>query len=136
MSKTKKLTVTEQTKSLSGQNDIKWAGEALTHYCHNCALEAGWWSGGKARNVPTLLMLCVSELAEAMEGDRKDLMDDKLPERKMLEVELADTVIRIFDMAGGLDLDVAGAIAEKMKFNATREDHKLENRAKEGGKNY
>src|SRR5271168_4098252 len=52
----------------------------------------------KARNIPEMLMLVVSEVAEAMEGDRKDLMDDKLPHRKMLEVELADAVIRILDM--------------------------------------
>ena len=80
-------------------------------------------------------MLCVSELAEAMEGDRKDLMDDHLPHRKMLEVELADAVIRILDMSGGLGLDVAGAIAEKLEYNTERSDHKPENRAN-GGKKY
>ena len=37
-------------------------------------------------------MLIVSEIAEAMEGERKDLMDDKLPHRKMAEVELADAL--------------------------------------------
>jgi hypothetical protein len=69
-----------------------------------------------------------------MEGFRKGLMDDKLTHRPMLEVELADAVIRIFDLAGGIGLDVAGAIAEKLLVNATREDHKLENRVKAGGK--
>ena len=77
------------------------------------------------------VMVCLEE-----EGDRKQLKDDKLPHRDMLEVELADCLIRIFDMAGGLNLDISGALVEKLKFNATREDHKPENRAKEGGKKY
>lgn len=58
------------------------------------------------RNVGELMMLVVSELAEALEGHRKDLQDDKLPHRKMFEVELADAVIRLLDIAGGFDLDL------------------------------
>ncbi len=49
-------------------------------------------------------MLVVSELVEAMEGERKDLMDDKLPHRKMAEVEMADAAIRILDFMGGFKL--------------------------------
>ena len=82
------------------------------------------------------LMLTVSELSEAMEGDRKGLMDDKLPHRPMREVELADAVIRIFDLAGAYDLDIAGAIAEKMEFNQVRPDHKIAARVAGGGKAY
>ena len=82
------------------------------------------------------LCLIHSEISEAMEGHRKGLMDDKLPHRPMMEVELADAVIRIFDLAGALDFDLGGAIAEKMAFNAQRPDHKLENRVAEGGKAY
>lgn len=125
-----------QTKP--GQEQIERAGLVLTNICHGVARECGWWNKSSKlakRDVPRLLMLCVSELAEAMEGDRKDLNDDKLPNRKMLEVELADCVIRIFDMAGGLNLDVAGAIAEKLEFNTKRADHKIENRLN-GGKKY
>jgi NTP pyrophosphatase (non-canonical NTP hydrolase) len=81
-------------------------------------------------------MLIVSEVAEAMEGHRKDLMDDKLPHRKMIEVELADTMIRIFDLAGAKGYDLGGAINDKMAYNAQRADHKIENRLKPGGKAY
>lgn len=88
------------------------------------------------KNVGELLCLVHSEVSEAMEGHRKLLMDDKLPHRTMLEVELADAVIRIFDMSGGLGLDVAGAIAEKLAYNATRADHKLANRRDIGGKKF
>lgn len=100
-----------------------------------------WWTDPatglpKERNVGEMLMLAVSELAEAMEGPRKNLMDDKLPHRKMFEVELVDAVIRIFDLAAGLGLDLGGAFEEKMKYNHTRSDHKPENRVKPGGKAY
>jgi len=81
-----------------------------------------------------LLCLVHSEISEAMEGARKRLQDDHLPGRCMLEVELADAVIRIFDMAGGLGLDLPGAIAEKLAYNAKRADHKPDSRRADGGK--
>lgn len=110
-------------------------------YCHGLASEAGWWEGVPRPNVPvpevnTKLLLIVTEVAEATEGVRKDLMDDKLPHRKMVEVELADALIRICDLAGAMGLDLGGAVAEKLLFNATREDHKLEVRAATGGKKF
>lgn len=122
-------------------DSIAGAANALCFECHASNVKAGWWTDlatgeAKACNVPELLMLAVSELSEAMEGDRKDLMDDKLPHRKMLEVELADALIRICDLAGACGFDLGGAVAEKMAFNAARADHKPENRALPGGKAY
>lgn len=109
--------------------------------CHGAAVAGGWWHDietgePKERNKGELLMLIVSEVSEAMEGVRKDLMDDKLPHRKMEEVELADTLIRIFDYAGAHNLDLAGAMLEKIKFNSQRPDHKPENRILENGKKF
>lgn len=100
-----------------------------------------WWVDidtglPKERNVGELLMLATSELAEAMEGHRKNLMDDKLPHRTMFEVELADCLIRIFDMAGGFNLDLEGAYREKTEYNRNRQDHKVETRQADGGKKY
>ena len=106
----------------------------LTNFCYNQAKNAGWHDS--PRETGTCLMLIVSEIAEAMEGDRKDLMDDHLPNRKMIEVELADAVIRIGDLAGKLGLDLGGAIDEKLAYNLNRADHKKENRLQEGGKKY
>ena len=102
---------------------------------------AKWWADLETgepikRNVGELLMLSVSELAEALEGHRKDLMDDKLPHRKMFEVELADCVIRILDIAGALGLDIGGAYEEKMAYNAVRADHTIEGRKAADGKKY
>ena len=113
--------------------------EQLQKVCHALASEAGWWNDpetGKRveRNTGELLMLCVSELAEAMEADRKSLKDDHLPQRDGLEVELADCVIRIFDLAGARGLDLGGAMIEKLRYNITRADHKPENRLKDDGK--
>lgn len=108
---------------------------------HAAQVAAGWWSNLETgepikRNVGELLCLVHSEISEAMEGHRKSLMDDKLPHRPMIEVELADAIIRIADLAGGLNLDLGGAITEKMAYNAKREDHKLEVRRAAGGKAY
>lgn len=118
------------------------AARLLQDVCHGAARDAGWWqsNGNDVRLNPycfsNKLALIHSEVSEAMEGDRKNLMDDKLPHRQMREVELADAVIRIFDLAGAYDMDLGGAIAEKLAFNAQRPDHKPEVRAQAGGKSY
>lgn len=118
------------------------ATEAINTLVTHTHLEnAKWWidldtGQSKHRNVPEMLMLIVSELAEALEGHRKGLHDDKLPHRRMIEVELADALIRIFDLAGGLGLDLGGAYNEKMLYNRTRKDHTLEARRAEHGKKY
>ena len=113
----------------------------LVGLCHDAAHEAGWWSNDATnQNNPLCfsnkLALIHSEISEAMEGDRKNLPDDKLPHRAMREVELADAVIRIFDLAGAYGMDLGGALVEKMAYNCERADHKPENRAASGGKTY
>lgn len=100
-----------------------------------------WWMNpvtGEAIEVNNgeKLMLMVSELAEAMEGDRKNRMDNHLPHRKMLEVELADCMIRIFDFCAARGLDIGNALVEKQAYNVIRQDHKNESRVAEGGKAY
>ena len=124
--------------------DVRVSACRLQDACHGPAVQAGWWTdlatgadlrgNPPRRNVGEMLCLIHSEISEAMEGARKGLQDDKLPHRPMLEVELADAVIRIFDMAGGLHLDLPGAIVEKLAYNASRADHKPENRAQPNGK--
>ena len=108
--------------------------------CHEAAVKGGWWhdSNGnkKDRNVGELLCLIHSEISEAMEGARKDLMDTHLKHRSMMEVELADAIIRIFDLAESRNFNLGETIYEKLEYNKNRADHKINNRLKEGGKKF
>jgi hypothetical protein len=92
-------------------------------------LNRKWWYDGEhalPRNKGELMMLMVTEIAEGFEGERKGLMDDKLPHRPMAEVELVDAIVRILDYAGAYGYDLDGAFREKLAYNAKREDHKVE----------
>jgi len=84
--------------------------------CHQSAKEKGFWE--KDRNVGEMLMLVVSELGEAIEAHRHG--DMGLERKDTFEDELADTAIRLFDMCGGLGIDLEKQIEWKMGFNATR----------------
>ena len=104
---------------------------------HRKNVEAGWWdTADNPLVVPTKLALVISECVEAMEGYRRGLMDDKLTDETMIAVELADVLIRVFDLCGFLGIDVGTILAKKAAFNAVRADHKPENRAKQGGKKF
>jgi len=100
----------------------------LAEHCYNEAKQAGWHD--TPREDGTMLALIHSEISEALEGLRKNQMDDHLPHRPMSEVELADALIRILDFAGMKGYDLGGAVREKLDYNRTRNDHKKENRVK------
>ena len=63
----------------------------------------GWWDDPD-RCLYTTMQLVSTEVAEGTEGERKNLMDDHLPHRRMGEVELADALIRVLDLGGKLGL--------------------------------
>ena len=116
---------------------------------HHTARQKGWWENGE-RNTGELLMLIVSELAEAMEADRKGKVSgyDKFLEeynssnddvswveifeknvRGTLEEEMADATIRIFDMCEKMLPDFAMVMMLKIEYNKLRS-------YKHGGKKY
>ena len=136
---------------------VSEAGSRLQQACHSASYKAGWWHvlGFDVREfvrashaeskldryfagalVAQKICLSHSELSEAMEGHRKGLKDDKLPHRSMLEVELADAIIRILDIAESENLDVIGAIIEKVAYNRKRADHQPGARAEAHGKKF
>lgn len=116
--------------------------DELSAICHHAARQ--WWYKDDGTNISpdmdalvgTKFALIHSEVSEALEGHRKQSADDKLPGRPMVEVELADALIRIFDLAGYLKLELGEALIEKMEYNSTRVDHTRAHRAAEGGKKY
>jgi len=83
----------------------------LSAICHSIAKEKGFWD--EPRNIGEALMLIVTELAEAMEGYRHQDSDN-------FREELADTFIRLFDLCGGLNIDIAGEIEKKSNKNKNR----------------
>jgi NTP pyrophosphatase (non-canonical NTP hydrolase) len=121
----------------------------LIKRAHGTAKEKGFWD--TPRNVSEMLMLVVSELAEAQEALRKDhyanqevvnslaqdLELDKTDEEFLLKTlvwkgkfednikstfqdEIADVAIRLFDLCGGLNIDLQKHIELKMKYNSMR----------------
>lgn len=116
----------------------------ISNLVHSMNVEAGWWSDIKTGEslkdnplfIASKLLMVHSEISEATEAHRKGKNDDKLPHRSGVEVELADAMIRIFDLAGAMNMDIGWAIVEKLVYNQQRADHKVENRQQEGGKTY
>lgn len=97
----------------------------------------GFWD--KPRNIGELLMLVTSELGEAMEAhrhskfadvenfDRTSNEDDEWFKKNYEENikdtfqdEVADAVIRLLDMAGGLNIDLEKHILNKVRYNSLR----------------
>ena len=78
---------------------------------HKNAVEHGWWD--KERLVPELLCLIHSEVSEALEAYRNSNIEG-------MAEELADIVIRVFDMAEGMGIDIQTEIIEKHMINKKR----------------
>ena len=91
--------------------------------CHASAKKKGWYDDAGERNIGEQLMLVVTEVAEAMEDLRVGAMSlsyDSNGKPCGFPIEVADVMIRLFDLAGYLQIDLEGAVDEKIAYNETR----------------
>lgn len=80
--------------------------------------ENGWGvlspaSWNDPHHIPSTLCLIHSEVSEALEGFRHD-------DRENVAEELADTLIRVLDAMGGLDVDIDTEVRRKLERNRQR----------------
>jgi NTP pyrophosphatase (non-canonical NTP hydrolase) len=99
-------------------NNVPMDIQTIQEESHKNSKKSGFWDDNESFAEKTALIH--SELSEALEADRKGLYDDKLPDRDGREVELADAIIRICDLAEAYGFDLDTAINEKMVYNAGR----------------
>jgi len=93
--------------------------QGLMSLFHQQATDKGWWD--KPRNDGELIALMHSELSEALEALRQPgIPGQHLPHLDRVGVEMADTVIRIFDYCAARDIDLAQCMLEKYRYNETR----------------
>jgi len=83
----------------------------LKEELHQLAKEKGFWKASD--DIPTKLMLIVTELGEACEADRLGDWDN-------FKEEVADTFIRLLDLCGHLDIDIEEEILKKHEVNKKR----------------
>ena len=105
-------------------DEVKTIG-AWVDEIHENAVVHGWYDGNGIKNFGELLMLVVTEVAEAMEEYRNGMLmkETYVNEKgKMcgISFELADIVIRVMDICGYYDLDLEQAIAQKHEYNKSR----------------
>ncbi|MCO1599845.1 hypothetical protein [Desulfosporosinus nitroreducens] len=97
----------------------------LVKKAHENAVNKGFWD--EERTFGEQIALMHSELSEALEEFRKGYSPNetykhctKVDKPEGIPIELADTVIRIFDTCGRYGIDLQAAIDLKMKYNEGR----------------
>lgn len=124
---------------LPHDDSVVHACRVLTNACFEVNENAGWHhdietGDRKIAGYGDYIALIHSELSESFEAYRKRLNDDHLPDYPGQWVEIADALIRVFDMLGVFGVDVGEIVKRKLAYNQSRADHKPENRRKDGGK--
>jgi NTP pyrophosphatase (non-canonical NTP hydrolase) len=94
--------------------------------CHRCSAEHGFWDDPKP-NLAEKVALIHSEASELLEAFRKDPTADcgkqisgKPIGLTLEEEEMADIMIRVFDLAAHRKIDIGRAVRLKYEYNLTR----------------
>lgn len=103
----------------------------LSDLIYDIAEEKGFWDYedefGQLGIVPVKLALIASEVSEALAVHRSIYDDEPVEGVEMSSLqeddfgeELADILIRILDLASGLDLDIGSIVLDKIEKNKDR----------------
>lgn len=108
----------------------------LSKACFRNSRSHGFWDGDQ--NIAEKLCLIHSEVSEALEEVRmgnhvRDMtfqpdtqgLDTEqaqlhIPKPVGFPSEMADIIIRVMDLCGAYDIDIQGAVEQKMTYNASR----------------
>lgn len=103
----------------------------LAKKIHANAVEKGFWDN--RLSFAELIMLVVTELAEAVEADRKDnwceisnpvnYSNDAFEKliKDTVQDEIADAIIRLLDLCSAYNINIGLHIEAKMRYNESRE---------------
>src|ERR1044072_3571454 len=100
-------------------NDDQARQSVIDEYCKAVYVDnykKGFWENN---NLPTKLALIHGEVSEALEALRLPVQeaDKHLPQYYNFDVELADIVIRVFDLAGSRNIPLGKVIDDKLTLN-------------------
>jgi len=105
--------------------DITRVLNFLSRACYERSKEKGWHDPEVDATFVERLCLVHSEVSEALEEYRNGRGFDEIyysDSGKMegIPIELADVVIRVFDLCGKHNIDLGKAVVDKLEFNKTR----------------
>jgi hypothetical protein len=88
-------------------------------YCHAMSLAANKWPEVNEARLALALLGVHSSVSKACAG-LKGAPDTDLPQHALTAMGIADALIGLLDVAGASGMNVADALAEKLRYNAKK----------------